>query len=531
MKRAHHSQVFAVLARTIGHVLLIGDILRRRARGPDADRTALVFREHTWTYGELNSAATRLANGLIGLGVRRGDRVALLGRNSVEWVVAYFAAAKAGAILVPVSFWYKSAELQHVLADSGTAILIASVDHAEVVGEAIDALAPQPRVVWIGDAAAGLTTAELIASSSDVESDSGVRETDPHVILYTSGTTGAPKGAVLSHRAHVLHAATWAAETRAEREDTYLCTYPLFHTGGTDCGILPPLYRGARVVVLPWPDADAILDAIERHRVTAFRAVPTIWKRLMAHPDIGRRDLSSLRRVIAGSDAMPRELIEQIRQRIPRAAYLQNYGLTEAGPVLTFLRPEDPPSTYGSNGLPHPQAEIRIVSGDGTVLPSGVVGEIVARTEHVMEGYWNLPERTADALRDGWLHTGDLGYLDRQGYLWVTGRMKDVIITGSEHVYPAEIESILLLHPAVAEVAVIGVPDSTWGESVAAIVVPATGTSPSADDLIAFVRSRVADFKRPRYVVFADELPRTGPTRKVQKAALRERYRELARAG
>jgi fatty-acyl-CoA synthase len=512
-------------------VLLIGDIVRRRARGPDADRTALVFREHAWTYGELNEAATRLANGLIRLGARRGDRVALLGRNSVEWVVAYFAVAKAGAILVPVSYWYKSAELRHVLTDAGSGIVIAAVDHADVVLEAVDALEPPPRVVWIGDAPLGITTGELIANSSDVEPDSGVRETDPHAILYTSGTTGAPKGAVLSHRAHVLHASTWAAETRAERDDTYLCTYPLFHTGGTDCGILPPLYVGARVVVLPWPDADAILDAIERYRVTAFRAVPTIWKRLMAHPELGRRDLSSLRRVIAGSDAMPRELIEQIRRRIPHAAYLQNYGLTEAGPVLTFLRPEDPPSAYGSNGLPHPQAEIRVVAEDGTVLPSGAVGEIVARTEHVMEGYWNLPDRTADALRDGWLHTGDLGYLDGRGYLWVTGRKKDVIITGSEHVYPAEIEAILLLHPAVAEVAVIGVPDPVWGESVAAIIVPATGTNPSADELIAFVRARAADFKRPRYVVLADELPRTGPTRKVQKAALRERYRELARAG
>ncbi|MGH2377879.1 MAG: class I adenylate-forming enzyme family protein [Candidatus Limnocylindria bacterium] len=514
-------------------MLLIGDIVRRRAVSADSERLALVFKEHRWTYRELNEAATRLANGLLALGVERGDRVALFGRNSVEWVVAYFAAAKAGAILVPASYWYKAAELAHVLGDSGARVLIAAADHEDVVTEARSTVTPAPRVVWIGPGggADDTTYAALIAGSSDEEPDAAISEGDPHIILYTSGTTGSPKGAVLSHRAHVLHAATWAAETRAERDDVYLCTYPLFHTGGTDCGILPPLYIAATVVVLPWPDADAVLDAIERHRVTAFRAVPTVWKRLMAREDLDRRDLSSLRRVIAGSDAMPAELIAEIRRRIPQASYLQNYGLTEAGPVLTYLRPEDPPSAYGSNGRAHPQAEIRIVDAEDRPVPAGTVGEIVARTEHLMEGYWNLPDRTAEALRGGWLHTGDLGYFDERGYLWVTGRQKDVIITGSEHVYPSEVEAVLRLHPGVEEVAVIGVPDAHWGESVCAVVVPAAGATPSVEELVAFVRARLADFKRPRYVIFAEDLPRTGPTRKVQKAALRERYRELAQAG
>lgn len=507
-------------------VLLIGDILRRRAHGADADRIALLLNEHRWTYAELDEAAVRLANGLRSLGVGRGDRVALLGRNSVEWVVAYFAVAKAGGVLVPASYWYKAEELRHVLADSEARVLIASVDHADVARAS-----GASTVVWIGETDEGIRYAELIAASSDAEPDLVLAETDPHVILYTSGTTGAPKGAVLSHRAHVLHAATWAAETRATRDDVYLCTYPLFHTGGTDCGILPPLYAGATVVVLPWPDADAILDAIERHRVTAFRAVPTIWKRLVANPELDRRDLSSLRRVIAGSDAMPRELIDEIRRRIPQASYLQNYGLTEAGPVLTFLRPEDPPSAYGSNGRPHPQAEIRIVDENDTPLPVGSVGEIVARSEHLMDGYWNLPERTAEALRGGWLHTGDLGYLDQDGFLWVTGRKKDVIITGSEHVYPIEVEAVLRLHPDVEEAAVFGVPDPHWGESVVAAIVPAPGRTPDPDELRSFVRERLADFKRPRHIVFTTDLPRTGPTRKVQKTVLRERYAELSPAG
>lgn len=514
-------------------MLLIGDILRRRALGSDAERTALFLNEHRWSYRELNEAAVRLANGLRALGISRGDRVALLGRNSVEWVVTYFAAAKAGAILVPVSYWSKGQELRHVLADSGAKVLVAADDFAELVGTERSAVTTLETVAWIGtpQAAGDPSYADLIASSSATEPDAGADESDGHVILYTSGTTGAPKGALLSHRAHVLHAATWAAETRATRDDVYLCTYPLFHTGGTDCGILPPMYMGAAVVVLPWPDAGLILDAVERHRVTAFRAVPTVWKRLLARADLDERDLSSLQRVIAGSDAMPPELIADIKRRLPRVDYLQNYGLTEAGPVLTFLRPEDPPSAWGSNGTPHAQAEVRILDEDGRPAPSGTVGEIVARSEHLMIEYWRQPERTAETIRGGWLHTGDLGYLDGSGYLWITGRRKDVIITGSEHVYPIEVEAVLRLHPGVEEVAVIGVPDPHWGESVVAIVVPAPDGRPTEDELIAFVRSRLADFKRPRAVVFTDDLPRTGPTRKIQKAALRERYRGLLRAG
>ncbi|MGH2450659.1 MAG: long-chain-fatty-acid--CoA ligase [Candidatus Limnocylindria bacterium] len=514
-------------------MLLIGDVLRRRAHGPDAARTALLFREHAWSYRELEEAAVRLANGLRGIGVRRGDRVALLGRNSVEWVVTYFAAAKAGAILVPVSYWSKGHELRHLLSDSSARVLVVEAEFADVVRPERAELPALENVVWIGPSpeANDPTYADLIAAAAAAEPDPGLAETDPHIILYTSGTTGFPKGALLSHRAHVLHAGTWAAETRATRDDVYLCTYPLFHTGGTDCGILPPMYAGAAVVVLPWPDADLILDAIERHRVTAFRAVPTIWKRLLARDDLERRDLSSLERVIAGSDAMPGELIAEIKRRLPQVAYLQNYGLTEAGPVLTFLRPEDPPSVWGSNGTPHAQAEVRIVDEQDLPVASGTVGEIVARSEHLMTAYWNQPDRTAETLRGGWLHTGDLGYLDEAGYLWITGRKKDVIITGSEHVYPIEVEAVLRLHPAVEDVAVFGVPDPRWGESVVAAVVPAAGARPTAEELIAFVRSRLADYKRPRLVIFAEDLPRTGPTRKVQKAVLRERYKELLAAG
>ena len=509
-------------------MLVIGDVLRRRASAADADRTAVIFEEERWTYGALNGAANQLANGLAATGVQRGDRVALLGRNSVEWVVAYFAAAKAGAILVPVSYWLQGEELRHVLADSGARLLIAEAEFASLVKAQREHSALE-RVFWIGGApdSPEPSLATVMAGESAAEPEVAVDEGDGHVIMYTSGTTGRPKGALLSHRAHMLHALTWALETGAGRDDVYLCTYPLFHTGGTDCGILPPLVGGARVVLLARPDAGAILEAVERHHVTAFRAVPTVWKRLLAAPDLEQRDLSSLRRVIAGSDHMPAELIGAIRRRIPQAAYIQNYGLTEAGPVLTYLRPGDPPEKYGSNGTPHGQAEVRVVDEGERALPAGEVGEVIARSEHLMTGYWGMPDVTAATVRKGWLHTGDLGYLDADGYLWITGRQKDLIITGSEHVYPAEVEAVLRLHPAVEEVAVIGVPDPEWGQSVVALVVPAAASRVNVAELRSFVGSRLAAFKRPKQVVLVDELPRTGPTRKVQKAVLRERYRDL----
>ena len=510
-------------------MLLIGDILRRRAGPADRNRTALIFGDQKWTYGALNSAANRLANALIGCGVAPGDRVAILGRNSVEWAITYFAAARAGAILVPISYWFKGEELRFVLRDAGAKVLLVEERFADLIA-AERANAPMLNtVIWIDTAIEGDRSYQtLVDQSSDAETDIRIDERDGHIIMYTSGTTGFPKGVLQSHRAHMLHAGIWAHETGARRDDVYLCTYPLFHTGGTDCGIVPPLYAGAAVVLLPWPDVGTILDAIETHRVTAFRAVPTVWKRLLARPDFDQRDLSSLRRVIAGSDAMPPELIHQIRQRIPQAGYLQNYGLTESGPVLTYLRENAPPEAYGSNGSAHAQSEIQIVNADDEPVPIGTIGEVVARSEHLMIGYWGLPEQTAEAMRGGWLHTGDQGHFDADGNLWITGRQKDLIITGSEHVYPAEIEAVLRLHAGVDEVAVIGVPDVEWGESVAAIVVPAgIGSDALAAELTAFVRERMSAFKRPKHVVFVDDLPRTGPTRKIQKATLREQYRHL----
>jgi acyl-CoA synthetase (AMP-forming)/AMP-acid ligase II len=361
----------------------------------------------------------------------------------------------------------------------------------------------------------------LLATMPTTPPTTPIDEDDPHIILYTSGTTGRPKGAVLSHRAHVLHAQTFALKLRLVEEDVWLNLYPLFHTGGMDCGVLPAFVVGATVVLLRHPEPAAILGVIERRRVSALMAVPTLWRRICAEAAHQTYDTSSLRRTAGSSDAMPRDLLDEVQRRF-QTPYIQTYGLTEAGCILTYLDPGDVGTKLGSAGKPHAGCDLRLIGLDGAPVADGEVGEIVAHTEHIMHGYWRRPEETTRALADGWLRTGDLGRIDADGFLWIAGRAKDLIISGGENIDPVEIERCLLTHDTVAEVAVIGLPDAEWGEQVVAVIVPAAGAAPVAADLIAYVRPRLAGYKCPKQVVFVAALPRTASTGKVQKAILRD---------
>ncbi len=353
----------------------------------------------------------------------------------------------------------------------------------------------------------------------------------------------------MSHRAHVLHAMTFALHMGASADDVYLNVYPLFHTGGTDCAILPYHFAGATVALLPDPKPEVVLEAMQRYRVTAMMAVPTIWRRLvetLRAPGVapGRRawDLSAFRRAMGSSDAMPLELLEQVMATF-HATWTQTYGLTEAGCILTCLPPADHTRKLGSAGKPHAQAEIVIADpvradeigwplGEGHQLPSGETGEVVARTEHLMNAYWNKPEQTAAAVfpsMDGhgtWLRTGDLGYLDGEGYLFIAGRLKDMIVSGGEKIYPAEVEPLLAAYEGIAELALAGIPDREWGESVLAVIVPAAGATLDVEAFKSWARRQVAGYKAPKHVVLVDALPRTS-TGKIQKSVLRERFAPL----
>ena len=475
------------------------------------------------TFAQLYAAASQVARVLAERGIGKGDRVALLGRNSAEWVAAYYGAALCGAVLVPLNFWYRAGEVAYVLEDSGAKIVLLEPEYAGIVDAACEQLRLEEAVSFN----------EQGTSLPEVALD----ERDAHIILYTSGTTGFPKGAVMSHRAHVLHAMTFALHTGARADDVYLNVYPLFHTGGTDCAVLPYHFSGATVGLLRDPKPDAILSAIERWRVSAMMAVPTVWRRLVDSPDLERTDLSSFERAMGSSDAMPRDLLEQVMGAF-RATWTQTYGLTEAGCILTYLPPADHTRKIGSAGKLHAQADLFIADAardddpDWPLRPehqlaAGETGEVVARTEHVMNEYWGKPEQTAAALRNGCLRTGDLGYLDDEGYLFIAGRLKDVIISGGEKIYPAEVEPQLRAYPGVRELALVGVPDREWGESVLAAIVSESGAQIDAEAFKRWARARVAGYKTPRHVAFVDELPRTTGTGKVQKALLREHFRQL----
>lgn len=496
-------------------MLLLGNILARQAARPD--KMAAIFeardgRVEMATYRQLNERANCLANGLVSEGVAAGDRVAVLGRNSLQYLVIYFALAKIGAIMVPVNFWYRTGEVEYTLRQSGSSTLLVDRPFVEL------AAAVAPRRTFVFD---------QMPSGDANEPGVAIGEHNPHIILYTSGTTGFPKGAALSHRAHYLHAMAWALQTGQDERDVGIVVYPLFHTGGPDCVVLPHFLVGGTIVIHDGAEPDLIAAAIERHRLTNVFCVPTVWRRLLAHPALAGRDLSSVRRCLGSSDTLPPDLLDEILNRFQSANVYVTYGLTEAGCILTFSRltPRDR-SKIGSVGKPHPLVDVRVVDDGGADLPVGEVGQVVARGPTLMNEYWAMPDRTAEAVQDGWLHTGDQGRFDHDGCLYISGRIKDMIVSGGEKIYPLEVERLIKQHPAVSDCALVGVPDREWGESVLAIVVPRPGQTVTPDEISHFVRSQLAGYKTPRYVELVDALPLTTATGKVQKAVLRERFRE-----
>ncbi|MAG36790.1 MAG: o-succinylbenzoate--CoA ligase [Dehalococcoidia bacterium] len=528
-------------------MLLLGEIIRKQAQPQLSGRkTALIWGEETWTYAALNSEVNRLANGLAALGVGKGDRLAVLGRNCAEYVVIYFALAKLGAIMVPVNFWYRAGEVRYTLDQSGSTWLLVDTPFSPVAAEAADLLEETGlrAVVWWGEAkeyerigsveTRQVSYADLIAGAADSEPDVDLTPDDHHIILYTSGTTGFPKGALFSHRAHYLHAMAWVIRTRTAEEDVGQLVYPLFHTGGPDCVLLPHFLVGATVILLDGADPEVMLDTAARWQATSLFCVPTVWRRVLGQMQHDSYDVGSVRRCLGSSDTFTPHLLDEILGRFQADVYV-TYGLTEAGCILTFSRlTHDDRSRIGTVGKPHPLVEVRLADSADQDVPLGEVGEVVARGPTLMDGYWQMPEKTAETMHGGWLRSGDSARTDEEGFLYITGRLKDLIISGGENIYPIEIERLLREHPGVRDVAIVGVPDVEWSESVLAAVVPTPewlaqrngGPVGAADELQTFVRRQVAGFKTPRYVEFVDTLPVTTATNKVQKAVLRERYGE-----
>ena len=511
------------------HPLRLDGILGRNAADPVvADKTALIWGARHSTYAQVDKAVNQLAHLLLGRGVQPGDRIGVLGRNSDTYVLIYFALARIGAIMVPINFWYRSGEIAYTMDQAGCGGLLVEGQFSDALPD----LAEHPTVKWIEYFGAAIAPAsdrsleEAMAAAPTTTPDISVAETDPHIVLYTSGTTGFPKGATFCHRNHYRHAMALVEATHGEATDVGAVIYPLFHTGGFDCLVLPHFLTGSTLVILDGGDPADILNATERHKVTNIFCVPTVWRRLLATLREHPRDVSSVRRCLGSSDVFPPDLLDDILESFDADVYV-TYGLTEAGCVLTVCKlTRDDRSKLGSVGRPIPGVELQMMADRSKPSDPGQVGEVTARTRARMEGYWRMPERTSETLVDGWLYSGDMGRLDEDGYLYLAGRSKDIIISGGENIYPLEIERLLKEDARIRDAAVVGVPDREWGESVLAVVVAAPGTGLREEEVIDYVRVRLAGYKKPRFVELVDELPITSATGKVQKAALRDRYRE-----
>jgi fatty-acyl-CoA synthase len=493
-------------------------LTRRAALSPE--RTALIFRDESWTYAELNRVTNRVAHGLHALGVNPGDRVGFLGLNHPRFLFTLFGAAKLGAIFVPLNFRLTGPELAYIIRDAGLHTLVYEENFASIIEAIRDELTVRELVS--SEAREGSRSFDdLIHDQRDTDLDYPVAENDTAWIMYTSGTTGRPKGAMLSHGNVLWNNINASLAFDGLSDDRTLAVAPLFHIGGLNVTPIPSLWKGATVVVEQMFEPGLVLELIEKHRITTMFGVPAMFLFMAQHPDFATRDLSSLRVLVVGGAPVPEALIKTYGARgIP---FLQGYGLTETAPFACFLPSDMAEAKVGSAGIAPFFSDVKVVDENGHEVADGERGEIVVRGPNVMQGYWAQPDATAEILVDGWFHTGDIGKRDPDGYFYILDRKKDMIISGGENVYPAEIEDVLYQHPGIKEVAVIGVQHPRWGETVRAVVVPKEGATLTEADVIAFSEGKLARYKQPKSVVFTDVLPRN-PTGKVIKFELREQF-------
>jgi acyl-CoA synthetase (AMP-forming)/AMP-acid ligase II len=482
----------------------------------------------TRTFAEVFGRVSRLAGSLRRLGIEPGDRVALLALNSDDYSDQLLAVAWLGAVVVPMNTRWSPKENAFALADAGAKILLVDDAFAPTVPSLlVDTAGVTIIHTGQGESPEGSVPYAPLVDDGDAIEDTRASGDTMAGIFYTGGTTGTPKGVMLSH-ANLLTSALGAMASGEflTPHGRYMHAAPMFHLADLAAWLAQVALGGGHVMVDRF-DPALVLEAISTNQVTDALLVPTMIQMVVDYPAIGDYDTSSMRRLIYGASPISGALLDRAMKAFPQVEFTQAYGMTELSPVATMLMPDQhhpapgTPDRSRSAGRAAPHAEVRVVDPEDQVLPTGVTGEIVVRGGHVMLGYWNRPEETADALRGGWMHTGDAGYLDEDGYLYVVDRIKDMIITGGENVYSVEVENALALHPAVAACAVIGLPDPRWGERVHAVVVLKPGAAANADELTAHTRELIAGYKVPRSLEFTDALPISGAG-KVLKRDLRQ---------
>jgi fatty-acyl-CoA synthase len=497
--------------------LTLGRWIRDRAAVTPA-RVAIESRDQRITYAQLDARSEALAGALLGFGVSRGDRVASLTGNCPEHVELFFACAKAGLVLTPLSWRLAPAELAYQLDNAEPGVLLVEPAHASLADAALAAADHNPPRLT-------LTRAELDAlAEGDCASalDAWVDDGDDLLLLYTSGTTGRPKGARLSHRNCFWTNLSFERTTEMSGDEVVLQVLPQFHVGGWNVQPLLAWWKGATVVLEPAFDPARALALIERRRITTMMGVPANYLLMSSEPHFRDADLSSLRQAIVGGAPMPEPLLHTWQER--GVAIVQGYGLTEASPNVLCLPAEEATRRLGWAGKPYPHVEVALADPGSSITIDGPgTGELLVRGPGVFAGYWRDRGATDATLRGGWLHTGDIAERDAEGFYRIRDRLKDMYISGGENVYPAEVETVLHEHPAVADAAVIGMPDARWGEVGLAVVVARPERSTDEAELLAFCRGRLAAFKAPRAVRLARELPRS-PSGKLLKQELRERF-------
>nr|WP_289125878.1 acyl-CoA synthetase [uncultured Halomonas sp.] len=507
------------------HRNTIGAALNRSAR-KYPQQLALRFADRSWSYQALNLAANQVANALLEAGLVPGDRLAVYGKNSDAYVIAWLAAVKAGLVHVPVNFALSSEELGYILQQSGAKGVLSDASLADKVREATQSItltvngtlhAVEPSTFDV--------LASVGSSHSRNEPDVALEGSSLAQLLYTSGTTAAPKAAMMSHQALMAEYMACMVELDIKGSEAMLAALPLYHSAQMHVFLMPALLLGAPVILLEAPMPDSCLAAIAQHQITSFFAPPTVWISLLRHPQFGQHDLSTLQKAYYGASIMPVPVLEEMQQRFPGVGLYNCYGQSEIAPLATVLRPEEHAERPASAGRPILTVETRIVDLEGNDVAPGEHGEIVHRSPQLMVGYWDKPAMTAEAFQGGWFHSGDVGYIDEAGYLYIVDRIKDVINTGGVLVASREVEEALFKHAAIAEVAVIGLPDEKWIEAITAVVVLKEGQEASEQELIHHTKSIVAPYKVPKRIVFTDALPKS-TAGKILKRHLRQEFKE-----
>ena len=501
------------------------------------EREFIFFEGQSWTYEQFSRRVIRLANAFKGMGLEKNDRVAVLNVNCPQYVEAYFAAAKLGAIFVPLNFRAKSEELTHMLMDAGAKILMAGSRYLEMVRQFLPKLPSVEVCISLDEPGDGfLFHDDLIASADTSNANVDIDDEDVTVLMYTAGTTGRPKGVPLRHSGFVSYVLENVAPADPDIAEKNLLTVPLYHVAGMQA-MLAGVYGGRTLVLMRQFEAGEWLETVQKKQVSRAMLVPTMLKWVIDHPEFHAYDLSSLKIITYGAASMPLNVIQRAIDLMPGVQFINAFGQTETASTISVLGPEDHviqgndaekrkklQRLAASIGKPLPDVEVMIADKQGHGLPAGQIGEICARGPRVMKGYWGEDQAGSQPItREGWLRTGDKGWMDEEGYIYLAGRGDDMIIRGGENISPEEVEDVLHAHPGIEEAAVIGIPDAEWGQEPRAVVVVKKGHDLDSEAVISYCKPRLAGYKRPRSVVFIDVLPRN-PMGKVLKKKLREKY-------